>query len=286
MTGWQLFVSAWDWEPSVIVGCAALMLVYFLALRFKFPKVACCFVAGLIILLLALVSPLDTLGDTYLFSAHMLQHILLILVVPPLLLLGVPAGLANKLLHYPLVGTLERGLSKPILAWTIGVGTMWIWHWPPLYNAALANQPVHVVEHLMFLVSAVIFWWPVLDPVEEARLAPRSRGDLCFRRLYCPLGPRNSPDVCAPGTLSGLSASSGHARYPPAYSRSLGPYATRRSAVGRTPDVGSCLPCVSWFLACHARALVSNSGSCSALSPGQRCHFRRKTSEVPGEAHD
>jgi cytochrome c oxidase assembly factor CtaG len=124
------------------------------------------------VLLLALLSPLDTLGDTYLFSAHMLQHMLLILAIPPLLLLGVPAGVAKKLLHYPFVAACERVLSKPLLAWTIGVGTMWIWHWPLFYNAALATQPVHVAEHLMFLVSAMIFWWPILNPVQEARLAP------------------------------------------------------------------------------------------------------------------
>lgn len=172
MSGWQLFISAWDWEPSVVVGCAALLLVYFAALRFRFPKVAWYFIAGIIVLLLALVSPLDTLGDTYLFSAHMLQHILLILIVPPLLLLGMPRDLAERVLRRPLTSMAERVLSKPVLAWTLGVGTMWIWHWPPLYNAALASEPIHIVEHLMFLVTATIFWWPVIGPIKELRLAP------------------------------------------------------------------------------------------------------------------
>ncbi|MFY9907056.1 MAG: cytochrome c oxidase assembly protein [Terriglobales bacterium] len=171
MTGWQVFVTAWDWEPSVIVGCAALLLAYFAALRFRFPKSAWYFMAGVIVLLLALVSPLDTLGDSYLFSAHMLQHILLILIVPPLLLLGVPRDLAQRILRISLARRAERVLSRPILAWTLGVGTMWLWHWPPLYNAALAHEPIHIVEHLMFLVTATIFWWPVLGPIEELRLA-------------------------------------------------------------------------------------------------------------------
>jgi cytochrome c oxidase assembly factor CtaG len=172
MTGWQLFVSAWDWEPSVIAGCAVLLLVYFAALRFRFPKVAWYFIAGIIVLLLALVSPLDTLGDMYLFSAHMLQHIFLILIVPPLLLLGMPRDLARRILQRPLAGRAERVLSRPVLAWTLGIGTMWVWHWPPLYNAALASEPIHIVEHLMFLVTAAIFWWPVIGPIKELRLAP------------------------------------------------------------------------------------------------------------------
>jgi cytochrome c oxidase assembly factor CtaG len=172
MTGWRLLISAWDWEPSVVAGCAALLLAYFAALRFRFPKVAWYFTAGIIVLLLALVSPLDTLGDTYLFSAHMLQHILLILIVPPLLLLGMPRDLAQRVLRRPHVGRAERVLSRPVLAWTLGVGTMWLWHWPPLYNATLANEVIHIAEHLMFLVTATIFWWPVIGPIEEFRLSP------------------------------------------------------------------------------------------------------------------
>lgn len=172
MTGWQLFVSAWDWEPTVIAGCAVLLLAYFASLQFQFPKVAWYFVAGIAVLLLALVSPLDTLGDSYLFSAHMLQHILLILVVPPLLLMGVPPDLAQRILRRPFAGRVEHVLSKPVLAWTLGIGAMWLWHWPPLYNAALASESIHVGEHLMFLVTATIFWWPVLSPIEESRLAP------------------------------------------------------------------------------------------------------------------
>ena len=177
MTGWQLVVSAWDWEPSVILGCATLMLAYFASLRFRFPKVAWYFITGIVMLLLALVSPLDALGDTYLFSAHMLQHILLILIVPPLLLLGVPRHLAQRILRRPLAGRVERLrverlLSRPVLAWSLGIGTMWLWHWPPLYNAALASEPIHIVEHLAFLLTAAIFWWPVMGPIEELRLAP------------------------------------------------------------------------------------------------------------------
>lgn len=172
MTMSHFMLAAWDWEPSVVVGCAGLLVAYAAAARFKFSTRAWSYLAGVIVLLLALVSPLEALSDIYLFSAHMLQHILLILVVPPLLLLGIPKEMAQKALRYPYVQRAEAVLSKPVLAWSLGVGVMWLWHWPPLYNAALANEHIHVLEHLSFLVGATIFWWPVVSPIEELRLPP------------------------------------------------------------------------------------------------------------------
>ncbi|MGA7291459.1 MAG: cytochrome c oxidase assembly protein [Terriglobales bacterium] len=172
MSAWQLFSSGWDWEPSVVAGCALLLLSYLAALRFRFPARALSFAAGVSVLLLALVSPIDTLGDAYLFSAHMVQHILLILVVPPLLIIGIPRELSDRLMRHSLPLRTERILSKPLLAWTLGVGTMWIWHWPPLYNATLSHEGIHIAEHLMFLITATIFWWPVIGPVERSHLSP------------------------------------------------------------------------------------------------------------------
>ncbi len=172
MTSWQFFIAGWDWEPSVLAGCAALVAAYLAANRFRFPRRGWLFVAGVLALFLALVSPLDTLADTYLFSAHMLQHILLILIVPPLLILGLPREAMEAAMRFPGVARAERALSRPLFAWLAGVGTMWLWHWPPLYNAALASERVHIAEHSMFLVSSVIFWWPVVGPLEIRRLAP------------------------------------------------------------------------------------------------------------------
>lgn len=101
MTGWELFKSAWDWEPSVVAGTVLLLAGYLAAVRFRFDGRTLCFVAGSLVMLLALVSPLDALGDDYLFSAHMLQHILLDLVAPLLFVLGCPASLIRRLLQWP-----------------------------------------------------------------------------------------------------------------------------------------------------------------------------------------
>ncbi len=169
----HFWLTAWDFEPSIIVGCVGLLVAYGMAARWKFStKHAVLFVSGVVTLFLTLVSPLDTLADTYFFSAHMVQHMLLILAVPPLLLMGIPREMAEKAFRYPWVRRAEEILSKPMLAWSAGVGMLWIWHWPPMYNAALASEQIHILEHLCFLTAATVFWWPVISPIVELRMEP------------------------------------------------------------------------------------------------------------------
>jgi len=130
------------------------------------------FAAGVALMFLALVSPLDVLGDDYLFSAHMLQHILLNMVAPPLFVLGVPAWLLQRLLQRPPVSALERVLGHPAVAWSLGSGTLLLWHVPALFDATLENENIHIFEHLTFLVTGTILWWPVFARIETRRLAP------------------------------------------------------------------------------------------------------------------
>ena len=170
----NLLWTAWDWEPSIIAGCAALLAAYFFATRGAgdSPARKISFLAGTLLLLVDLVSPIDALGDAYLFSVHVLQHFLLALIIPPLWLLGVPQRLAESALRVPRIARAERILSNPYLAWSLGVGTMLVWHVPPLFNAALANDALHIFQHLSFLVTGVIFWWPILGPIAARRLPP------------------------------------------------------------------------------------------------------------------
>jgi putative membrane protein len=161
--------SLWSWDPTVVVGCVALVAWYVWLWRGRLGGKFYVFLAGVLVLMLALVSPLDALGDQYLFSAHMLQHLLLILVVPPLLLLGSPASLFTNVLRNRWVAGLERALRWPVLAWTLGIGTLYVWHVPAFYNAALADEGIHVVQHICFLVTSTIFWWPVFSPLEGSR---------------------------------------------------------------------------------------------------------------------
>jgi putative membrane protein len=178
MTTWQLLFSAWHWHPSVLLGCAALLAGYAAALRFRLPRAAWWYLAGVLVLLLALLSPLHTLGDGYLFSAHMLQHLLLVQGVPPLLLLGIPRIARAQQPQAPYgpwlasFARVEQALGRPLVAWSIAIGTLWAWHVPALYNATLEHEAVHIFEHLCFLATATLFWWPIAGPLEERRLAP------------------------------------------------------------------------------------------------------------------
>jgi cytochrome c oxidase assembly factor CtaG len=164
-------LGAWDPDVSVLIGCAALLAGSWAMHRNDRGR-AGWYVAGVGIMLLALISPIDVLGDEYLFSAHMLQHLLLVLVVSPLLLQGVTPRFARAVVECRPFGTIERILGNSVVALLVGLGMLTVWHVPTLFNAALNDECVHIVEHLCFIISATIFWWPILAPLPEHRLAP------------------------------------------------------------------------------------------------------------------
>jgi cytochrome c oxidase assembly factor CtaG len=164
-------LCAWDPDLSVLIGCAALLAAYWITHRDDLGRAAW-FVAGVSVMLFALVSPVDVIGDEYLFSAHMIQHLLLVLIVPPLLLNGLSRGFVRQVVECRPLGAIERFLGNAVVAWMIGIGTLAVWHVPSLFDAALNNEYIHILEHLSFMVSATIFWWPVFAPLPEYRLAP------------------------------------------------------------------------------------------------------------------
>lgn len=172
VNGWTILRTGWDWDPSVVTGCLFLAVIYLVLVRRRRSIQLMAWMAGVTVLLLALVSPLDPLSDEYLFSAHMVQHLLLILVVPPLLLWGIPRASMEEALAAGWVGRTERGLHRPVLLWLLATMTLVVWHLPVLYNAALASEGVHIVMHLMFLVTWTMYWWLVLAPVPQKRLSP------------------------------------------------------------------------------------------------------------------
>jgi cytochrome c oxidase assembly factor CtaG len=172
MTSGQLFAKAWDFEPTVIFGSAALFFAYLWVVRFRMNRKTALFGSGVLLMLLTLIGPLDFLGDDYLFSAHMMEHILLYLAVPPLLLLGLPPAPVRSLLSIEVAAKAERLLRRPTIAWLVAVGTMWLWHLPVLYNAALNHEGIHTVEHLSILLTGTIFFWPIFTPLQSHRLSP------------------------------------------------------------------------------------------------------------------
>lgn len=172
---WQLFSTAWEWHPSVVIGCLLVMGLYLLATRFAITRTMWLFAIGIISTMLALVSPLDPLSDHYLFSAHMSQHILIDMMAPAFFVLGISSDLAQRMLRTSWVAKTERILGHPMMAWWLGNLTLWLWHWPSLYNATIENETVHILEHVTFLVTGTIFWWPVFSPPDKPRMnSPQS----------------------------------------------------------------------------------------------------------------
>jgi len=135
--------------------------------RVPSPGQIACFVAGLLVLFLSLNGPLHDLSDDYLFSAHMVQHLLLTMLVPPLLIAGIPGWMLRPSLRVPGVFAVARRISTGAAAFVIFSVTMIGWHVPPLYNLAMTHHPVHIVEHLCFLVAATIMWWPIMGSLPE-----------------------------------------------------------------------------------------------------------------------
>src|SRR6266536_362658 len=163
----------WDLHPSVIIGLALLggLYVYWGGLEAPRRRVAS-FAAALAVLGLALNGPVHNLSDTYLFSAHMAQHLVLTLVFPPLLLYGCPAGVVRPLLRPKWVMAVGRVVTRPLAAAVLFTAPIVIWHVPVLYEAALRHHNLHILQHLVFLTTAVIMWWPVLSPVPELPRIP------------------------------------------------------------------------------------------------------------------
>ena len=143
-----------------------------------------CFLAGVAVLGLALVSPLDAFADL-LLQVHMAQHWLLMMVAPPLLWLSAPAvpllrGLPRgwlrrglgPFLRWPALRSALRFLTRPAVAWPVWALTTLVWHWPPAYEAALRSSDWHDFEHASFVAAALLFWYPVVAPWPE-RQGPR-----------------------------------------------------------------------------------------------------------------
>jgi putative membrane protein len=162
---------------STLIGCGALVGAYLyvvgpLRRRYQLaersdPLQTAFFLTGIAILFISLNGPIHELSDFYLFSAHMVQHLLLTLVMPPLLLMGLPAWVGRLVLRRSALAASARILTAPLIAFGIYNVVFAGWHLPQFYNWALENHNAHIVQHLMFIGAALLVWWPVVDPVPE-----------------------------------------------------------------------------------------------------------------------
>jgi putative membrane protein len=199
---------------SVIAGCLALAVLYWLCLgpyRSRFrgaarvgPARQVAFYGGLLLALVALASPLDTIADTSLFTAHMVQHLLLTLGVAPLLLAGTPGWLLRDLLGATHLTGPVRWARHPLVAFGTFNLVFSLAHLPVFYELTLVSEPLHAAEHLVFVATAMLMWMPILSPVPDI-VAP-----------YPPLGQVGYLFVqSVPASLVGaLLAATGAAYYP------------------------------------------------------------------------
>ncbi|HET9852396.1 MAG TPA: cytochrome c oxidase assembly protein [Candidatus Limnocylindrales bacterium] len=178
----------WRFDPLIVGGLLAAAIGWLLLVRRVAaahaghpvpPFRTAAFLAGLAAIAVALLSGIERY-DTTLFSVHMVQHLLLMLVAAPLIALSAPITqllrVASPAWRRRIVGVLHSGplsaLSHPVFAWVTFTLVMWISHFSPLFDAALENPLIHDAEHVAFLAAGLLFWWPVVaaDP------APRRLG--------------------------------------------------------------------------------------------------------------
>lgn len=181
-------LATWSADPPgllLAVAAGALYAWTYWRLRrqqpqFRFPAWhAWCFGLGWLLMIIGLVSPVDTYSDD-LFWVHMLQHILITMLVAPLMLLGAPATLAlraasPRVRRDYLVPLLEsralRALTWPPVALLIFILGIWLWHLPDAYDAAIRSEALHFLEHAIFLLGGLLFWWLIIG-VDASRLRP------------------------------------------------------------------------------------------------------------------
>jgi putative membrane protein len=125
------------------------------------------FYGALLTIFFSLNGWLHDLSDWYLFSAHMVQHLLLTLLMPPLLLAGVPGWMLRPVIETRPFGAIARALTRPKICFATFNVVLAFWHLPQFYNAAVADHRIHILQHLMFMAAAVMLWWPILSQLPE-----------------------------------------------------------------------------------------------------------------------
>jgi putative copper resistance protein D len=250
-------MTSWRVDPPVVVGLFGIGLVYVNATRrlkrlgAGFPRTReRCFLAGLVVIFLALNGPIDA-GASELLSVHMFQHMVLTMVAAPLIVLGAPVTLAlrasspgtrRSILAPILNSRTARIVANPLVGWSLLFVVLWVTHLTSLYEAAMLNRGLHALEHVAYLGSAILFWWPVagLDPIPSRISHPA-------RILYLFL-------AMPPMAFLGLAIySSGHLLYP-YYARVAG--ATIASALADQHLAGALMWEGGMFVVVPALALV------------------------------
>lgn len=166
--------ASWDADPIIVIAILAISLTYGLsAARLRGTGLGptrrqLWFVAGAIgSIVLALASPLHRLGEVYLFTAQMAQHVLLIMLMPPLLLASLTPAMLRPVVDRPRLMRIGRALTRPIVAYAASNLMFVVAHLPLFYEPSLRGHAVDVVEYLLLPIPAILLWWPLLSPLPD-----------------------------------------------------------------------------------------------------------------------
>jgi putative membrane protein len=170
----------WHAGLTSIVLLTILWLLYAYAIRFKPNRKIIYFILGLVVVILTSFSPLHVVGAQYLFSVHMICHVLLLLIAAPLFVWSIPAD--NRFEH-TLRNWAEKSMRYPLVPWLFGVGMMWLWHLPFIFNGlfTMSSSHSHATHHdgiwmqvhlFSLLLAGILFCWPLIHPYAAYRLSP------------------------------------------------------------------------------------------------------------------
>ena len=164
---WTQYTVHW----STVIGLAVLGALYIWRARSHPEPIGrtrpALFFSGLALMFVSLNGWIHDLSDYYLFTAHMVQHLLLAMGVAPLLIMGTPGWMLRPLLRPRAIRTLTSPLGSAIFCFAAFNLVLIGWHLPPLYNLAMTYHEVHIFQHLLLLAASVVMWWPILSPMAE-----------------------------------------------------------------------------------------------------------------------
>ena len=186
-------IWTWNTEPWLLLLLALSAFGYAAGLRRLWsaagrgrgvaPRQAWCFASGWLALVAALVTPIDALGN-HLFSAHMVEHQLQMVVAAPLLVLGRPLAtwawafapgqrrILGRLFQRRGWAACWSAITDPLVAFALHALALWLWHIPAAFDAALRSEALHIAQHASFLATALLFWWSVLGHDPRGRYGP------------------------------------------------------------------------------------------------------------------
>ena len=174
-------LPAWHVHPDVWLVFASIEAAYLIALRRRrreageggaSRKKVVLFTTGVVVLLLGAGWPMHDLAEGYLYSMHMVQHMLFTLVAPPFIIAGMPQWMLRALLSPKPLFAAVRFLTRPVVALIVFNGVLLFTHWPAVVQASVRSEPLHLALHVLIVASAFVMWWPVMSPLPELPALP------------------------------------------------------------------------------------------------------------------